>query len=64
MVLHLPVRRLVAADIASTAGGSPSKTLLMRAQCIEQLDKLERGGITQSQYSELQDKLMSDMRDM
>ncbi len=55
-------------DVTGNTGVSPSKKLLMRTQCIEQLDKwhtlLEKGGITQSQYSELQEKILSDMKDM
>ena len=37
-------------------------------QCIEQLDKwhalLDKGGITQEQYDELQTKIFKDMKDM
>ena len=40
----------------------------MRTACIEQLDKwyslLEKGGITQQQYDQLQEKIMSDMLSM
>lgn len=47
---------------------SPCKRLSMRTACIEQMDKwhslLEKGGITQQQYDELQDKIMSDMLSM
>ena len=47
---------------------SPCKRLTMRAACIKQLDKwyplLEKGGITQQQYDQLQQNIMSDMLSM
>ena len=51
--------------VSAEAGISPCKKLNMRTACIEQLDKwhglLEKGGITQGQYTQLQEKIMSDM---
>ena len=51
-----------------THGISPSKRLTMRTACIEQMDKwhslLQKGGITQQQYDQLQEKIMSDMLSM
>ena len=47
---------------------SPCKRRNMHTACIEQLDKwyslLEKGGITQQQYDQLQEKIMSDMLSM
>ena len=54
--------------VQTSAGMSPCKRLTMRTACIEQLDKwhslLEKGGITQQQYDQLQKKIMSDMLSM
>ena len=56
------------APVSAEAGISPCKKLNMRTACIEQLDKwhglLEKGGITQGQYTQLQEKIMSDMLSM
>jgi len=50
----------------SSTGVSPSKRLMMRTQCIDQLDKwhtlLEKGCITQADYNEMQGKIMADMK--
>lgn len=50
----------------SSVSMSPGKRLQMRSQCIEQLDQwhtlLEKGGITQEQYDELQGKIFADMQ--
>lgn len=47
---------------------SPCKRLTMQTACIEQMDKwyslLEKGGITQQQYDELKEKIMSDVLNM
>ena len=52
----------------SSAGVSPSKRLIMRTQCIDQLDKwhalLEKGCVTQADYNEMQGKIMADMRNI
>lgn len=54
--------------IPAQTGVSPCKWLTMRTACIEQMDKwhslLEKGGITQQQYDQLQEKIMSDMLNM
>ena len=45
---------------------SPGKRIQYRSQCIDQLDKWhdlkERGIITESQYSEMQDAILSDIK--
>ena len=47
-------------------GISPGKRLQYRSQCIDQLDKwhslMERGAITQDQYSESQKTILSDIQ--
>ena len=47
---------------------SPSKKIMNRTECINQLDKwytlMERGGINKQQYEELQQKIMKDMLPM
>ena len=68
---NLPFFRkgLKSSDDASgttTKAISPGKKLQMRTQCIDQLDKahslLEKGGISQTQYNDLQEKILSDMK--
>jgi len=60
----------VASDpvMPAQTGVSPCKRLTMPTACIEQMDKwhslLEKGGITQQQYDQLQEKIMSDMLNM
>ena len=53
---------------SAEAGISPCKRFNMRTACIEQLDKwytlLEKGRITQKQYSQLQEKILSDIQNM
>lgn len=53
---------------SAEAGISPYKKLNMSTACIEQLDKwytlLEKGRITQKQYSQLQEKILSDIQNM
>ena len=48
------------------AGVSPSKRITMRSECMSQLDKWhglkERGIISEEQYKEVQDKIMSDIQ--
>ena len=48
-------------------GISPAKRITLRSECIDQLEKwhslMERGAITTEQYKELQDKIMSDIKD-
>ena len=45
---------------------SPGKRIQYRSQCIEQLDKWhdlkKRGVITESQYAEMQDAILSDIK--
>ena len=53
--------------VATTSSGvSPSKRINMRSECMSQLDKWhalkERGIITEEQYKEVQDKIMSDIQ--
>ena len=53
----------------TVATGSPStKRLNRHAQCIDQLSKwhllLEAGGITQTQYDELKESILDDMKQM
>ena len=47
------------------AGVSASKRITMRSECMSQLDKWhglkERGIISEDQYKEVQDKIMSDI---
>ena len=54
--------------VSAEAGISPCKKLNMCTACIEQLDKwhglLEKGGLTQGQYTQLQEKIMSNMLHM
>ena len=52
--------------MSSSNGVSPSKRLIMRRQCIEQLDRwhtlLQKGCITQADYDEMHGKIMADMK--
>ena len=52
----------------SNTGVSPSKRLIMRSQCIEQLDRwhtlLEKGCITQADYDEMHAKIMADTKNI
>lgn len=45
---------------------SPGKRIQYRSQCIDQLDKWhdlkKRGVITESQYAEMQDAILSDIK--
>ena len=47
-------------------GMSPGKRIQYRSQCIDQLDKWhdlkKRGVITESQYSEMQEAILSDIK--
>ena len=51
---------------AFSAGVSPSKRINMRSECMSQLDKWhslkERGIISEEQYKDVQDKIMSDIQ--
>lgn len=50
----------------STGGISPGKQIGLRTELINQLDRwhqlLEKGAITQDQYQELQEKILSDVK--
>jgi len=54
--------------MSSSTGVSPSKRLIMRSQCIEQLDRwhtlLDKGCITQADYDEMHAKIMADMKNI
>ena len=51
---------------ANSQGISPAKRITLRSECIDQLDKwhklMERGAITPDQYKDLQDTIMSDIK--
>ena len=54
--------------MSSSTGVSPSKRLVMRSQCIKQLDKwhtfLEKGCFTQADYDEMHAKIMAEMKNI
>lgn len=55
--------------VGSTAiGVSPGKRLNMRSECIDQIEKwhrlMEKGAISSEQYQEIQDNIMSDIKEM
>ncbi len=51
---------------AEPQGISPSKRITLRSECIDQLEKwhklMELGAITQDQYVEYKDTIMSDIK--
>ena len=53
-------------DMSLPNGLSPGRKIQYRTQCIDQLDKwhslLERGAITQAQYTEMQGTILSDLK--
>ena len=55
-------------QLLSSSNSSPGKKISLRSQCIDQLSKwhhlLESGIISQSEYDELQKKIMADIKEL
>ena len=63
---HPPNKPFFTGKKAGQSTNSPGKRIKYRSECMDQLDKwhslLSRGVITQEQYSELQESILSDIK--
>ena len=62
----VPASEVCGPLISSNQTMSPAKRVALRTQCIEQLERwhqlMEKGGITKEQYDDLQDNILSEIK--
>ena len=62
----VPASEVCGPLISSNQTMSPAKRVALRTQCTEQLERwhqlMEKGGITKEQYDDLQDNILSEIK--